>query len=79
LSFDRELDYALSYVAGLPVHPLNHKAWLIVTASFSSFYQRPNETALSDTLHSGAIFYYSMCFSFNSVCCWRQDCNAFIR
>ena len=42
LSFYRELDYAPSYLAGLPVYPLNPKACL-------------NLVALSNTLHSGVI------------------------
>jgi hypothetical protein len=56
LSFNRELDYAPSYLEGLPVQPLNPKTCL-------------NEVGLSDTIYRGVIFYYSMCFSFKLLCC----------
>ena len=55
LSFYRELDYAPSYLAGLSVHPLNPKAWLMVIASFWSF-GNDQMTLLYQELFKAALF-----------------------
>ena len=77
LSFDRELDYASNYLAGLPVHPLNSKAWLMVTASFWSF-GNDQMTLLYQELFKAALFIIQYVFYSIQFVAEGKNCNAHI-
>jgi threonine/homoserine/homoserine lactone efflux protein len=65
LSFDRELGYAPSYLAGLLVHSLSLKAWLMVTAIFSSSVN-DHIKLLYQTLFIVVLFFIILCV-FHSI------------
>ena len=60
LSFDRKLDYAPSYLEGMPVHPLIPKAWLMMIASFWSF-GNDQMRLLCQTLFIAVLFFIIQC------------------
>ena len=70
-SFDKELNYAPSFLSGLIVHVLNPKTWLMVTASFSSFGNDQMRLLYQKLLIAVLVLLLFNVFLFNLVYCWK--------